>query len=195
MTGDIGVHCGTRGHLRNIGRSRNFESYIRNFGSYICGVRRGSRDGETSSQWAIGQEQSRCGCKYTGGYGIKNDSGLGNGNSGGYGKIERDDGFGSGNAGGMESGADTEAGMDSESTADWSRAGVGAEASARCTIATGRGDVGADLRSTVAGTATGDDVALVAKVRIGPIAETIPLACAAANAWLGIAGVATEWVG
>ena len=90
MTGDIGVDGGTLGHLRNIGWSGNFESYIGNFGSYICGVWRGRRDGETSSQWAIGQERSRCGCKYTGGYGIENDGG-------GYGKIERDGGFGSGN--------------------------------------------------------------------------------------------------
>ena len=47
----------------------------------------------------------------------------------------------------------------------------------------------------VAGTATGDDAAAVTNGRVSPIAETIPLACAAANAWLGIAGVATEWVG
>ena len=46
---------------------------------------------------------------------------------------------------GTESGADTEAGMDSESTADQSGAGVGAEASARCAIASGGGDAGADL--------------------------------------------------
>ena len=75
------------------------------------------------------------------------------------------------------------------------RIGAGAEASARCAIATGGGDAGADLRSTVAGTATGDDAASVAKVRVGPIAETIPLACAAANVRLGIAGAETEWVG
>ena len=60
---------------------------------------------------------------------------------------------------------------------------------------TGGGDAGADLRSTVAGTTTGDDVASVTKVRIGPIAETIPLACVVANARLGIAGVETERVG
>ena len=52
MTGDVGVDGGTQGHLRNIGRSGNF-------GSYICGVRRGSRDAEMSSQWAIGQERMR----------------------------------------------------------------------------------------------------------------------------------------
>ena len=46
---------------------------------------------------------------------------------------------------GTESGADTDAGMDSESTADQSGAGVGAEASTRCAIATGGGDAGADL--------------------------------------------------
>ena len=46
---------------------------------------------------------------------------------------------------GTESGADTEAGMDLESTADWSGVWAGAEASARCAIATGGGDVGADL--------------------------------------------------
>ena len=53
----------------------------------------------------------------------------------------------------------------------------------------------ADLQSVVAGTVTGDNVAAVAKVRVGPIAETIPLACAAANARLGIAGAETERVG
>ena len=100
MTGDVGVDGGTRGHLRNIGRSGNFESYIGNFGSYICGVQRGRRDGEMSSQWAIGQEQSGCGCEYTGGYAIENDGRFGNGNGRGYGKIERDSGFGSGNDGG-----------------------------------------------------------------------------------------------
>ena len=47
----------------------------------------------------------------------------------------------------------------------------------------------------VAGTATKDDAAPVAKVRVGPIAETIPLACTAANARLGIARVETERVG
>ena len=46
---------------------------------------------------------------------------------------------------GTESGVDTEAGMDLESTADWSGAVAGAEASARCTITTTGGDVGADL--------------------------------------------------
>ena len=75
------------------------------------------------------------------------------------------------------------------------RIGAGAEASARCAIATGGGDAGADLRSTVAGTATGDNAASVVKVRIGPIAETMPLACAAANARFGIAGAETERVG
>ena len=103
---------------------------------------------------------------------------------------------------GMESGADTEVGMDLESTADQSGAGAGAEASSRCTIATGGGDVGADLRSMVAGTATGDNVAVVAKVRVGPIMEIIPSACASvsdfvapANACLGITGTETERVG
>ena len=62
---------------------------------------------------------------------------------------------------GMESGVDIEVGMDSESTVDRSGVGVGAEASARCVIATGGGDAGADLRSMVAGTATGDGAAAV----------------------------------
>ena len=103
---------------------------------------------------------------------------------------------------GMESGVDTDAGMDLESTADQSRAVAGAEVSARCTITTGGGDVGADLRSMVAGTTTGDDAASVAKVRVGLIAEMIPSACAVVsefaaltNARLRIAGVETEWVG
>ena len=65
---------------------------------------------------------------------------------------------------GTESGVDTEAGMDSESTVDQSRAVAGAKASARCTITTARGDAGVDLRSTVAGTTTRDEVAAVAKV-------------------------------
>ena len=96
---------------------------------------------------------------------------------------------------GTESGADTDAGMDSESTADQSGAVAGAEASARCAIASGGGDAGADLRSTVVGTATGDNAASVAKVRIDPIVETMRLACAAVNARLGIAGAETERVG
>ena len=65
---------------------------------------------------------------------------------------------------GTEGGADTDAGMDSESRVDRSRAVAGAEASARCAIATGGGDAGADLRSTVAGTAIEDDAGAVAKV-------------------------------
>ena len=103
---------------------------------------------------------------------------------------------------GTESGVDIEVGMDSESIADWSRAGEGAEASARCAIATPGGDAGVDLRSTVAGTMTGDNVAAVAKVRVGPIAEMIPSECAAAsefaapaNACFGIAGMEMERVG
>ena len=50
-------------------------------------------------------------------------------------------------------------------------------------------------------TAIRDDVAAVAGVRVGTIAETIPSACVAAtkftapaNVWLGIAGMETEWV-
>ena len=77
-----------------------------------------------------------------------------------------------------------------------------AKASARCVIATGGGDAGADLQSMVAGTATKVDVAAVVRLRVGPIAEMIPLACAAvskfaapANAWLGITGMETEQVG
>ena len=103
---------------------------------------------------------------------------------------------------GTEGGADTDAGMDSESRVGWSGAVAGAEASARCMITTGGGDAGADLRSTVAGTATEDNVAVVAKVRVGPIAEMIPPECAAAsefaapaNAWLRITRPETEWVG
>ena len=96
---------------------------------------------------------------------------------------------------GMKSGADTAVGMDSESRADRSGVVVGAEASVRCMITSGGGDVGVDLRLTVAGTATRDEVAAVAKVRVGPIAEMIPLACAAVNARLGIAGAETERVG
>ena len=96
---------------------------------------------------------------------------------------------------GTQSGADTEVGTDLESTADQSRVGAGAEVSTRCAIATSGGDAGADLRSMVAGTVTRDDAASVTKVRIGPIAETILLACVAANAQLGIARAETERVG
>ena len=96
---------------------------------------------------------------------------------------------------GTESGVDTEVGTNSESTADWSGAVAGAKASARCAITTSGGDAGVDLRSTVAGTVTGDDVAAVTNGRVSSIAETIPLACVAANARLGIAGAETERVG
>ena len=61
-------------------------------------------------------------------------------------------------------------------------------------ITTGGGDAGADLRSTVVGTATGDDAVAVTNGRVSPIAETIPLACVAANARLRIAGTETERV-
>ena len=103
---------------------------------------------------------------------------------------------------GTESGADSEVGMVSESTADWSGVVVGAKASMRCAIATGGGDAGADLRLTVAGTATGDKAVAVVKVQVCPIAQTIPLACAVvsefaapANVWLGSTGTEMEWVG
>ena len=103
---------------------------------------------------------------------------------------------------GTESGVDIEVGMDSESTADRSGAVAGAEASARCAIVTGGGDAGSDLRSVVAGTVTGDNVAAVAKVRVGSIAEMIPSACvvasksvAPANPQLGIGGTEMEQVG
>ena len=46
---------------------------------------------------------------------------------------------------GMKSGADTEAGMDLESTVDQSGVVAGAEVSARCAIVTAGGDVGADM--------------------------------------------------
>ena len=46
---------------------------------------------------------------------------------------------------GTEGGVDTAVGMDLESTVDRSGAVAGAEANVRCTIATARGDVGADL--------------------------------------------------
>ena len=65
---------------------------------------------------------------------------------------------------GTEGRADTDAGMDSESRVDRSGVVAGAEASMRCTIASGGGDAGADLRSVVAGTVTRDNVAAVAKV-------------------------------
>ena len=47
----------------------------------------------------------------------------------------------------------------------------------------------------VAGTATGDDVAAVTKVQVGPSAEMILSAWAAANAQLGIARAEMERVG
>ena len=62
----------------------------------------------------------------------------------------------------MEGGADTEAGMDSKLTAYQSGAVAGAKASARCAIATTRGDVAADMQLTVAGTTTRDGAVAVA---------------------------------
>ena len=103
---------------------------------------------------------------------------------------------------GTESGADTDAGIDSESRVDRSGAVAGAEASTRCAIASGRRDAGADLRSTVVGTATGDKAAAVAWTEVRTISETIPSAfavaskfAAAANARLGSARTETEQVG
>ena len=103
---------------------------------------------------------------------------------------------------GMESGVDNEVGTDSKSTADQSRAVAGAEASVRCAIITARGDARADMRSMVAGTATGDNAVVVAKARVGLIVEMISSVCAAvskfamvANARLGIAGMEMEWAG
>ena len=96
---------------------------------------------------------------------------------------------------GMEGGADTDAGMDLESRVDRNGVGAGAEVSARFAIATGGGDAGADLRSTVVGTATGDDAVAVTNGRVSPIVDMIPLVCTAANAWLGIAGAEMEQVG
>ena len=75
------------------------------------------------------------------------------------GKLKETVGFEAEMVVGTESGADSEVGMVLESTVDQSGAVVGAKASA-----SGGGDVGVDLRSTVAGTMTGDDAALVAKV-------------------------------
>ena len=79
---------------------------------------------------------------------------------------------------------------------------AGAEATARCAIASGGGDAGADLRSVVAGTMIEDNVAAVAKIQVGSIVEMIPPECAAAsefaaaaNAGLGSAGTEMERVG
>ena len=74
---------------------------------------------------------------------------------------------------GMECGVDTEVGTNLKSTVDRSRAVVGAKVSARCATVTARGNAGVDLRLMVVGTATGDDAAAVAKVRVGLIAEMI----------------------
>ena len=41
----------------------------------------------------------------------------------------------------------------------------------------------------MAGTATKVDVAVVARLRVGPIAETIPLTCAAASEFVAVANV------
>ena len=65
--------------------------------------------------------------------------------AGAMGKLKETSGSEAETVVGTESGVDTEAGMDLESTADWSGAVAGAEASARCTITTTGGDVGADL--------------------------------------------------
>ena len=77
---------------------------------------------------------------------------------------------------GMECGVDTEVGTNLKSTADQSRAVVGAKVSARCATMTARGNAGVDLRSMVVGTATRDDAVAVAKVQVGLIAEMIPSA-------------------
>ena len=105
--------------------------------------------------------------------------------AGAMGKLKETSGSEAETVVGMESGVDTEVGMDLKSTADQSRAVAGAEASTGSTIVTAGGDAGADMQSMVA----------VAGVRVGPIAETIPSACAAANAQLRIARTAKEWVG
>ena len=103
---------------------------------------------------------------------------------------------------GTECGVDTEVGMHSKLTADWSRVVVGAEASVGSTITTAGGDVGADMQLTVVGTATEVNAVVVARLQVGPIAETILFACAAAseftaaaNAGLRIAGTEMEQVG
>ena len=86
---------------------------------------------------------------------------------------------------GMESGVDTEVGMDLKSTANQSRAGAGAKASTGSAIVTAGGDAGVDMQSMV----------VVAGVRVGLIVDTIPSACVVANAWLAIAGTETEQAG
>ena len=97
---------------------------------------------------------------------------------------------------GMESGVDTEAGMDLESTADWSGAVAGAEVSAGSAIVTTRGDVGADMQLMVAGTATGDGAAVVVWTEVHTIAETVLSAFAvAANVGLRITRTEMEQVG
>ena len=114
------------------------------------------------------------------------------------GKLKETAGLEAETVAGMESGVDIEAGMDLESTADRSRAGAGAKASTRCVIVTGGGDAGADLRSTVAGTTTGNGAVAVTVVRVGLIAETIPSVsdfAPPANVQLGIAGTEMERVG
>ena len=80
------------------------------------------------------------------------------------GKLKETAGLEAETMAGTESGADTDAGMDSELRVDPSGVGTGAEASARCAITSGGGDAGVDLRLVVAGTVTGDNVAAVAKV-------------------------------
>ena len=95
----------------------------------------------------------------------------------------------------------TESGVDSKSTVDQSGAVAGAEASTICAIVATRGDAGVDLRSTVVGTATKVDAAEMERVQVGPIAETVPLACMGMEMGvetngLGVAGglrVACSW--
>ena len=69
-------------------------------------------------------------------------------------------------------------------------------------IATAGGDAGVDMQSMVAGTTTGDDTAVVARVRVGMIAEMILSVCVVVskfvvvmNAQLGITGMEMEWAG
>ena len=90
-----------------------------------------------------------------------------------------------------------ESGVDSKSTVDQSGVVAGAEVSTKCEIVT----AGADMRSPVAGTTTKVDAAPVARLQVGPVAETIPLACTAVselvmgvNVGLGISGAEMEQV-
>ena len=92
----------------------------------------------------------------------------------------------------MEGGVDMKAGMDSKSTVDTSGnigGAAGAEVSTGSTMVGTAADAGAEMGSMVAGTDTGDDVVVAARVEVCMILERIPSVCAAASEFSVLANV------